>query len=158
MLSASEREELRRRIDAARRAGVGTTCPRGFGSTSGYRRDCKDATNASRRERRQRAAVGLTAERPMWTREGALAAVQAFHALHGYQPISKEAGAENKLPSWHVAKRLFGSWNAMIEAAGFRSYPARSSANAKALAFRDRNPGWRERLSENARACRLEAA
>jgi hypothetical protein len=50
------------------------------------------------------------------------------------------------LPSWAVAKRLFGSWNAMIEAAGFTPYPARSSANAKTRAFRDRNPDWRESL------------
>lgn len=37
----------------------------------------------------------------------------------------------------------------MIEAAGFVPYPARSSANAKTRAFRDRNPDWRKKLFAN---------
>lgn len=89
-----------------------------------------------------------------WTREDCIEAVQAFHERHGYQPVSREAGSHHHLPSWAIAKRLFGSWNAMIEAAGFVAYPARSSANAKARAFRDRNPDWREQLSD----CRRAAA
>lgn len=75
-----------------------------------------------------------------WTRESAIRAVREFHARNGYQPVSDEAGGYYGLPSWHVAKALFGSWNAMIEAAGFRPYPAQSSAQAKTMAFRDRNP------------------
>jgi hypothetical protein len=75
-----------------------------------------------------------------WTRESAIEAVQAFHEKHGYQPVSNEAGRHHRLPSWIVAKRLFGSWNAMIEAAGYRPYPPRSSAQAKTMAFSDRNP------------------
>lgn len=59
-LSAQQREELRERIDARRRAIVGTVCPLELGSTTGYRRgcrcrDCRDATNASRQARRLRA-------------------------------------------------------------------------------------------------------
>ena len=73
-----------------------------------------------------------------WTRESCIEAVQNFHECHGYQPVTKEAGAHHHLPSWVVAKRLFGSWNALIEAAGYRPYPARSSAQAKTLAHRDR--------------------
>lgn len=75
-----------------------------------------------------------------WDRDTAIDAVRAFHARHGYQPVSNEAGRHHGLPSWNVARELFGGWNAMIQAAGFRPYPARSSAQAKTLAFRDRNP------------------
>jgi hypothetical protein len=86
-----------------------------------------------------------------WTTTEAIAAVQAFHQAHGYQPVSNEAGTRNGLPSWNVAQRLFGGWNAMVEAAGFKPYPARSSANAKTRAFRDRNPDWREHLMRGVR-------
>lgn len=93
----------------------------------------------------------------VWTREVAIFAVQRFHAEHGYQPVSTEATKRNGLPSWGVAARLFGSWNAMIEAAGFRPYPARSSANAKTRAFRDRNPDWREKSMRGVRVTRSQA-
>jgi hypothetical protein len=74
--------------------------------------------------------------------------VLAFHEKHGYQPITKEAGPRNGLPSWPTAKRLFGSWNVMIEAAGLRAYPPRNSALAKVLAYRDRHPDWRQEMSD----------
>jgi hypothetical protein len=83
-----------------------------------------------------------------WTRDEVLAAVKAFHERNGYQPVSSEAGEANQLPTWAAAQRLFGGWNAMIEAAGFVPYPARNSANAKTRAFRDRNPDWREKRFE----------
>lgn len=86
-----------------------------------------------------------------WTRESAIRAVQLFHLEHGYQPVSNEATKHNNLPSYGVAKRLFGSWNLMIEAAGFRPYPSRSSANAKTRAFRDRNPDWRDKMIKGVR-------
>lgn len=73
-----------------------------------------------------------------WTREAAIRAVQRFAERKGYQPVSNEAGRHNELPSWGTARRLFGSWNALVEAAGFRPYPARSSAQAKTMAHRDR--------------------
>lgn len=73
-----------------------------------------------------------------WTRESCIEAVQDFHRRNGYQPVSNEAVARHALPSWIVVKRLFGSWNALIEAAGFRPYPARSSTQAKTMAYRDR--------------------
>lgn len=82
----------------------------------------------------------------IWSREECIASVQAFHGKHGYQPVSSEAGKHHSLPSFGVAVRIFGSWNAMVTAAGFTPYPARSSANAKTRAFRDRNPNWRETL------------
>ena len=90
-----------------------------------------------------------------WTRDEAIAAVQSFHERHGYQPVSNEAGQYHGLPSFDVAKRLFGGWNPMVEAAGFRPYPARSSAHAKTRAFRDRNPGWREKLKREAQESRI---
>ncbi len=73
-----------------------------------------------------------------WTRESCIAAVRAFHARHGYQPVSREATRYNGLPCFGQAVRLFGSWNALIEAAGFRPYPASSSAQAKTMAHQDR--------------------
>lgn len=75
-----------------------------------------------------------------WTRETALAALQRFFDLRGYQPISKEASAAHGLPTWAATKRLFGGWNAYVEAGGFRPYPARSSTQAKTMVHRDRNP------------------
>lgn len=77
---------------------------------------------------------------PTWTAETVIAAVQAFHAKNGYQPVQREAHSAYGLPSTSTIERLFGSWNAMIEAAGFTPYPARSSAQAKRRAFLDRNP------------------
>lgn len=74
----------------------------------------------------------------IWTRESCIQAVQDFHEEHGYQPVSREAMSAYGLPSFGVAVNLFGSWNALIEAAGFRPYPARSSAQAKTMAHRDR--------------------
>lgn len=88
---------------------------------------------------------------PEWTREECVEAVKAFAAVHGYQPISNEAGPRNGLPQWATAKRLFGGWNAMVEAAGFVPYPAKNSGLAKTRAFRDRNPDWRERLMKGVR-------
>jgi hypothetical protein len=73
-----------------------------------------------------------------WSRESCVEAVRAFADRNGYQPVSSEANRFNRLPSYAVAARLFGSWNALITAAGFRPYPARSSAQAKTLAHRDR--------------------
>jgi hypothetical protein len=68
-----------------------------------------------------------------WTLETAVAAVQRFATEHGYQPVSREAGPRNGLPTWRAAARLCGSWNA----------------------FRDRNPGWRETAVRGARAARV---
>lgn len=74
-----------------------------------------------------------------WTREDVIASIRAFHARRGFQPVSKEANVENELPTYYVVVSLFGSWNAAVVAAGFRPYPARSSAQAKTMAHRDRN-------------------
>lgn len=84
--------------------------------------------------------------------------MKRFYAEHGYQPVSSEGGARHGLPSFGAAARLFGSWNALIEAAGFRPYPARSSVNAKTRAFRDRNPDWRETLFAGVRVSKRDAA
>lgn len=73
-----------------------------------------------------------------WTCESAITSVRDFHAKHGYQPVSREARQHYGLPSFAQAVRLFGSWNALIEAAGFSPYPARSSSQAKTMAHRDR--------------------
>lgn len=90
----------------------------------------------------------MKAQRRTWTREEAIDAVRAFAARHGYQPVSDEAGPFHGLPSFNTAARIFGGWNALIEAAGLTPYPARSSGEAKTRAFRDRNPDWRERRME----------
>lgn len=73
-----------------------------------------------------------------WTREEALEAVRDFAERKGYQPVLREARRRHGLPNTSAVRRLFGSWNEMIAAAGFEPYPARSSAKAKALARRDR--------------------
>lgn len=88
----------------------------------------------------------------IWTREACIAAVQAFRERRGYQPVSREATRTNGLPSWPTVVRIFGTWNALIEAAGFDPYPAQSSAEAKTRAFRDRNPDWRRRENIGAAA------
>lgn len=75
----------------------------------------------------------------MWTRESCIEAVRAFVMKHGYQPVSREAQAAHGLPSFGVAVKLFGSWNALIEAAGYRPYPSRASVHGKAMAWRDRH-------------------
>lgn len=84
--------------------------------------------------------TGLVARAPRmtWTRESALEAVRSFAERNGYQPVSREAGTWNGLPHYPTARRLFGSWNGMIAAAGFEPYPPRSSTLAKRLARRDR--------------------
>lgn len=95
-----------------------------------------------------RDAKGRFTSHQGWTRSDALAAVREFARRTGYQPVVSEGGRWNDLPSWSTAQRLFGSWNSMIEAAGFTPYPAKNSGLAKVLAYRDRNPDWRQTLSD----------
>lgn len=61
------REPLRQLIGERLRAQVGTTCPGGWGSQTGYRKGCRcvDCTHATtvaskERERRRLEAAGLT--------------------------------------------------------------------------------------------------
>lgn len=92
-----------------------------------------------------------------WTRATALEALAAFKETHGYQPITKEAGSHHHLPSWTVVVRLFGSWSEYVRAGGFTPYPARSSAQARTMAFRDRNPDWRERRFDGVKRSHVNA-
>ena len=100
----------------------------------------------------------MSKRREPWTTQEAIEAVRAFHRERGYQPVSNEAGPHNGLPPWVTVKRLFGSWNALIEASGLRPYPARSSAQAKTMAFRDRNPNWREEMRRGVKVTHRDIA
>jgi hypothetical protein len=68
--------------------------------------------------------------RPSWSRESALAAVGAFASEHEHPPRSHDGGPKNALPSEPTAAKLFGSWAAMIEAAGFER-PTRGTRYAR---------------------------
>lgn len=58
---------------------------------------------------------------PAWTREAAIAAVQAFAAEHGHPPSHADLAGNPLLPSAPTAKRLFGGpFSDLIVAAGFR--------------------------------------
>lgn len=59
-------------------------------------------------------------EQRHWTRERLIAAVREFADRHGRAPKSTDWPAG---PRPAVAQREFGSWNAMIEAAGFEPIP-----------------------------------
>jgi hypothetical protein len=52
-----------------------------------------------------------------WTKDEALRGVREFAGQYGRPPSSTERAAN--VPSQPTAARLFGSWSAMIEAAGF---------------------------------------
>jgi hypothetical protein len=56
---------------------------------------------------------------PRWTRESAIAAVQAYAAEHGHPPGLDASRGNLAVPSVSPAKRLFGSWPHMIEESGF---------------------------------------
>lgn len=70
-------------------------------------------------------------ERGVWTRTSILAAVAAFAAEHGRTPTQREwfnAGPFN--PAVSGTRRVFGSWNAMIEASGHTPRPRGGRARA----------------------------
>lgn len=91
----------------------------------------------------QCAAIAAGAERKVWTREAIVDAIQRWAALYGEPPRTtnwnptkaneigkrhlaavyraREAG---EWPSHNAVFRAFGSWNAAVEAAGFKSRPA----------------------------------
>lgn len=54
-----------------------------------------------------------------WTREEAIASVRARAAELGRPPSYKDCLGDGRIPQWPTQKRLFGSFGAMVEAAGF---------------------------------------
>jgi hypothetical protein len=66
-----------------------------------------------------------------WTRERAIEAVQAWAQVHGGDPptVSEADASGSPVPCKSSAKILFGSWAAMIEAAGFT--PRRPGENRR---------------------------
>lgn len=77
-----------------------------------------DATDRVEPQRLANSARAVT-----WTRESAIAAVQAHAAKHGRPP---SINAPGECPRQPTAKKIFGSYAAMIEAAGF-ARPTRST-------------------------------
>lgn len=73
--------------------------------------------------------------RVRWTRETVVAAIERWGALYGVSPsanewnatLAREAGdtryESGDWPTIHTVQRVFGSWNAGIEAAGFVARP-----------------------------------
>jgi hypothetical protein len=103
---------------------------------AGYAEPCRRCIEKQAEIHRLREVIRET-QVSRWDRESVIAAIQAFRSLRGYQPVSDDCGTHG-LPSYRMVVKHCGSWNAAVEAAGFRPYPARSSAQAKAMAHRDR--------------------
>jgi hypothetical protein len=63
-----------------------------------------------------------------WTREAVVEAIRDWAQRHGQQPGVKVALSRKRdgLPPYSIVAREFGSWNAAIEAAGFKPVPAYS--------------------------------
>lgn len=65
-----------------------------------------------------------------WTRETMIAAIQSFVAGNGHPPAHAHLTGNRLLPSAPAATRLFGSFGALVEAAGF-DRPTRGTRYAK---------------------------
>lgn len=63
--------------------------------------------------------VKKPARKTRWTREKAIAAIQAYAARHGHPPGQNDTRGNRELPTPPTANRLFGSWPDLIVAAGF---------------------------------------
>ena len=60
----------------------------------------------------------------IWKRQAIIAAAHAWHAKHGFQPTATEwRSAAPDHPSEKTVRVRFGSWNALIEAAGWQTLP-----------------------------------
>lgn len=66
-----------------------------------------------------------TKRRKQWTRETIIEAIQAFANEHGRPPTVLESTRAHGLPRHSTVRKVFGSWAAGIEAAGFEK-PMRS--------------------------------
>jgi len=83
-----------------------------------HSRDAPEAPPLPAREEETVETVKTRPKTKPWTREEAIAAVQAYHARVGRSPGTEDSGSRNSLPTFSVAQRLFGSWPAMVSVAG----------------------------------------
>lgn len=56
--------------------------------------------------------------RPSWTRDGVVAAIQAFYARHGRWPVTRDCRASQGLPAFNTLVLLWGSLEEARQAAG----------------------------------------
>jgi hypothetical protein len=87
-----------------------------------YQRQHPGAPMASENLRAHMRDLAIDQGRQLWTREKAITALRADARRMGRVPGFRDwqrLGATARRPSWGTAVRLFGSWNAFVEAAGF---------------------------------------
>lgn len=58
---------------------------------------------------------------PGWTPELTVAAIHHFHREEGRRPTEKDMRSDPRLPSSGTIRRLYGSWGAALEAAGYKA-------------------------------------
>lgn len=77
-------------------------------------------------------AAGLEPlNREAWSREDCLEAVRAFAGENGGVGPCEWRSAERGVPTGYAARRWFGSWGGMLEAAGVRWEPVRGGARVR---------------------------
>ena len=69
--------------------------------------------------------------RPHWTRDAVLRSARDWAEIHGQAPRAREwSKAGYGHPSHNLVRLMFGSWNEMVVAAGFRPRPNHNPGNA----------------------------
>lgn len=93
----------------------------------GYRGACRSCGARTSGSNGPAKAPDLCHPRRVWTREKAVAAIQAWAAEHGRPPGASEwqqkIDPPGSRPSSRMVQILFGTWNAGIAAAGFEPTP-----------------------------------
>lgn len=69
--------------------------------------------------------------RPGWTRDLVIEAILQFDREEGRRPVETDMRSDPRLPSWTTIRRLFGSWAAALEAAGYPIKRRRQARLAK---------------------------
>lgn len=87
----------------------------------GYRGTCTECGGQTDGSNGSAAAPSVCAECQRWTEEGALMALADWAEQHGgVPPRSADAiGSDGRLPTERTMRKLFGSWNDGLLAAGF---------------------------------------
>jgi transposase len=96
-----------------------------------------------------------------WTRDRVVEAMNSWATEHGRPPFSPEwcpPPRGSGWPSVSTVIRLFGSWNAAMEVAGFEARPSHIAIRPPARDCRGRTREEREALRARARGLRAEGA
>lgn len=59
---------------------------------------------------------------PLWTKERIIASIQEFFVENGNIPFQKDFEKNSKYPHHDTVRKLFGSWNTAVFAAGLKPY------------------------------------